>query len=81
MSKQQQLDLLNAEVALCNAYILQKDQYIVDLNAAITQTEAQIVTFNSSVTQANTDKASIQANITLFNEIITIIGATSGNNN
>ena len=79
MSKQQQLDLLKSEVALCNTMIIKKDNYIVELGTAITQTEAQIVNFNTLITQANTEKADIQANIVVFNEIITIVEATVKN--
>lgn len=77
MSKQQQLDLLNAEVVRCDAMKIEKANYITELNTAITQTQAQVANFNTLITQTNAEIVVIDTDVVLFNEIITIIEATS----
>ena len=77
MSKQQQLDLLNAEVVRCVTMKIEKTNYITELNSAIAQTEAQIADFNTLITQTSAEIVVIDEDVVLFNEIIVIVSATS----
>jgi len=80
MSKQQQLDLLNAEVIRSAAIKVEKQNYITELNSAIAQTESQVAGFNALITQTSAEIVVVDADVVLLNEIIVIVTATSTDN-